>query len=98
MQNQRRLGRELDLDLIRQLSVLKIWVDNNGLQTTNHTWKAAHEPQPFDVNKWLQIRRPQDFDDENIGLLASPPPDLEFLRKFQRLLSEGELITNLIRV
>jgi predicted nucleotidyltransferase component of viral defense system len=79
MQNRRRLGRELDLDLIRQLSVLKIWVDNNGLHTTNHTWKAAHEPQPFDVNRWLQVRRPQDFDDENIGLLASPPPDLEDL-------------------
>jgi predicted nucleotidyltransferase component of viral defense system len=79
MQNRRNLGRELDFDLIRRLSVLKIWVDNHGLQTTNHRWKAAHEPQPFDVNRWLRIRRPQDFDDENIGLLTSPPPDLEDL-------------------
>jgi len=79
MQNRRRLGRELDLDLIRQLSVLKIWVDNNGLQTMNHSWNVAHEPQPFDVNRWLKVRRAQDFDDENIGLLACPPPDLDDL-------------------
>lgn len=79
MRNRPRLGRELDLDLVRRLAVMKAWVDKNGLKTALHTWSPAHEPQPLDVDHWLRERTQGDFDDEFIGLLATPPPALDEL-------------------
>lgn len=79
MRNRIRLGRDLDLDLVRRLAVMKAWVDKNGLKTAMHTWSPAHEPQPLDMNHWLRERTPDDFDDDFIGLLASPPPALDEL-------------------
>ena len=35
--------------------------------------------QPLDVDHWLRERMPDDFDDEFIGLLATPPPALDEL-------------------
>jgi hypothetical protein len=71
-----KLARDIDLDLIRRLAVMKAWVDMNGLRTTKHQWSVGHDPKPFDVAHWLRERSPEDFDDENIGLLATPPPEL----------------------
>lgn len=93
MRNQRKLGRDLDLDLVRRLAVMKASVDMNGLETARHRWSPAHEPRPLDVAYWLREREPGEFDDESIGLLATPPPELdelarelsakcEFLREF----------------
>ncbi len=79
MRNRRSLGRDLDMGLIRRLAVMKIWVDMNGLQTPKHRWKPAHEPEALDVDHWLREREPEEFDDENIGLLATPPPALDEL-------------------
>lgn len=79
MQNRARLGRDLDLDLIRRLAVMKTWVDTHGLKTAIHAWRPAHEPRPLDVEHWLRERTPRDFDDEFIGLLATPPPALDEL-------------------
>ena len=79
MRNRPRLGRPLDLDLIRRLAVMKAWVDMNGLSTELHSWNPAHEPQPLDIDHWLRERAPGDFDDEFIGLLAMPPPALDEL-------------------
>ena len=79
MRNRPRLGRALDLDLIRRLAVMKAWVDKSGVRTAMHTWSPAHEPQPLDVDHWLRERMPDDIDDEFIGLLATPPPALDEL-------------------
>lgn len=79
IRNRRLFDRELDLDRIRRLAVLKIWVDANGMASATHTWKAAREPQPLDVDRWLRERRRHEFDDENIGLLVTPPPPLDEL-------------------
>lgn len=79
MRNRPRLGCTVDLNLVRRLAVMKTWVDKNGLNTTMHTWSPAHEPQPLDVDYWLRERGPGDFDDESIGLLATPPPALDEL-------------------
>ncbi len=81
IRNRRKLGRDLDLGLIRRLTVMKAWVDMNGLETAMHRWKVAHEPRPLDVAYWLRVREPDDFDDESIGLLAAPPPALDDLAR-----------------
>lgn len=61
-------------DQVRRLAVLKVWVDNFGL---GPDWAPAQSPQPFDPDQWLAPR--DTWDDEQIGLLATPPPTLEEL-------------------
>ncbi|MGC9219872.1 MAG: nucleotidyl transferase AbiEii/AbiGii toxin family protein [Solirubrobacteraceae bacterium] len=75
-------GLDLDRALIRRLVVLKSWVDLHGLHTENARW-AAPLPgaRPFDAERWLSPRIAADFDDEVIGLLTVPPPDLNDLGK-----------------
>lgn len=99
MRNRGQLGRDLDLDLalVRKLAVMKAWVDKNGLRTETHAWSPAHEPRPMDVEHWLRERGSDDFDDEFIGLLATPPPALDELGRelsaefaFLRDLTEDE--------
>jgi len=81
-----KLGHPLDHALVRRLAVLKVWVDKHGLRSSGHRWQPAHEPQPLDVESWLRVRLPRDFDDGFIGLLTSPPPELDDLG---RALSAG---------
>ena len=70
-------GLELDRSLIRRLAVLKSWVDLHGLHTERAAWPAPlPDARPFDVDRWLTARGPGDFDEEAIGLLSIPPPDL----------------------
>ena len=70
-------GLGLDHALIRRLVVLKAWVDHHGLVAGHATWAAPLATcRPFDVNRWLQPRTEDDFDDDDIGLLTAPPPDL----------------------
>jgi predicted nucleotidyltransferase component of viral defense system len=70
-------GLDLNRTLIRRLAVLKSWVDLNGLHTDHAGWSAPlPNARPFDVDRWLTPRRASDFDDEAIGLLTVPPPDL----------------------
>lgn len=69
----------VDQDLVRRLAVLKIWVDAHGLAANGTTWPPGHEAAPFDPERWLRRRRPDDFDTEDIGQLAVPPPNLEEL-------------------
>jgi predicted nucleotidyltransferase component of viral defense system len=70
-------GLDLDRRLIRRLAVLKAWVDLHGLHTDHADWSAPLPgARPFDVVRWLTPRGARDFDDEAIGLLTVPPPDL----------------------
>ncbi|MGH9089900.1 MAG: nucleotidyl transferase AbiEii/AbiGii toxin family protein [Acidimicrobiales bacterium] len=70
-------GLGLDRSQIRRLAVLKAWVDLHGLHTDHAGWSAPLPgAQPFDVERWLTPRGARDFDDEAIGLLTVPPPDL----------------------
>lgn len=64
----------LDLTLIRRLAVLKIWVDANGLCAGDTWWKPGHEGLPFDPARWLRDRSTGEFDEQDIGALAVPPP------------------------
>jgi len=72
-------GAPLDHALVRRLAVLKNWVDKFGLHTEGATWKPAHEAYPFDPAHWLRERAAGDFDQQDIGQLSVPPPDLEVL-------------------
>ena len=70
-------GLDLDRSLIRRLAVVKAWVDLHGLHTEHAGWSAPLPgARPFDVDRWLVPRGARDFDDEAIGLLSVPPPDL----------------------
>ena len=66
----------LDRDLVRTLVVLKVWADNHGL---GPTWPPALNPAPFEPGVWLSPR--SQWDDEQIGLLAQPPPALDELER-----------------
>ena len=73
-------GLDLDRLLIRRLAVLKAWVDLHGLATDRANWSSPLPgAQPFDVDRWLTPRAARDFDDEAIGLLTVPPPNLDTL-------------------
>jgi len=65
---------QLDRALIRRIAVLKVWVDNHGMD--GH-WQSAVAPQPFDPQTWL--RQGREWDDERIGLLTHPAPRLQDL-------------------
>jgi len=80
-------GLDLDRALIRRLTVLKAWVDLHGLHTEHARWAAPlPNARPFDVERWLSPRAASDFDDQAIGLLTVPPPDLTDLgRDLSRL-------------
>lgn len=56
---------------VRTLAVLKIWVDNHGL---GPDWAPAVAPTSFKPARWLSPKG--EWDDEHIGLLATPPPDI----------------------
>lgn len=72
--NSASLARSLDLDLIRRLSVLKIWVYSNGLHAKTMAWPPGHKRSAFDVGWWLRERSEGEFDLEDIGALAVPVP------------------------
>lgn len=74
-------GVGLDRALTRRLAVLKNWVDQYGLTCHSHTWSAIADARSFDVERWLEPRKAADFDDEHIGLLTIPPPELADLAR-----------------
>ncbi len=56
---------------VRRLAILKVWVDNHGLRPG---WDSALAPRAYDAEWWLSPRGV--WDDEQIGLLAHPPPTI----------------------
>ena len=72
---------QFDRSRVRALAMLKVWIDNNGM---NPGWRQALACLPFDATRWLGHR--DQWDDEQIGMLASPPPTLASLEEsLQRL-------------
>ncbi|WP_172623486.1 nucleotidyl transferase AbiEii/AbiGii toxin family protein [Arabiibacter massiliensis] len=71
--------RFLDKALIRKLSVLKIWVDTNGMHAGATHWKPGHAGSVFKPGRWLRDRSGDDFDAEDIGALAVPAPSAKEL-------------------
>jgi predicted nucleotidyltransferase component of viral defense system len=67
--------------LVRRLAMLKVWVDNHGVAPD---WTPSLAPRAFDARQWLAPRGK--WDDEQIGLLTSPPPSLQKLESEMRRL------------
>jgi uncharacterized protein len=65
-----------DKELVRRLAMLKVWADNHGIRPG---WASALSPATFDPARWFADRG-DDWDDEQIGLLAHPPPRLRDLQ------------------
>ncbi len=65
---------QFDRARTRRLAMLKVWVDNNGM---GPAWKPTLACAPFSSDRWLAPRAI--WDDDQIGLLASPPPSLRDL-------------------
>lgn len=72
-------GLHLDQALVRRLAVLKCWVDLHGLHHGAVSWHPLPSAAGFDPDRWTRPRRARDFDDDSIGLLTTPPPDLDEL-------------------
>ena len=73
----RSTADQIDMNLLRHLVVLKIWVDSYGMHYGNVHWRPAHAPSVFDPEKWLNGRQPRDVNAEDIGTLAVPAPTAE---------------------
>lgn len=71
------IAHTLDLQLIRRLAVLKVWVDSNGLSATNDHWRPAHSRSVFDADRLLRIREPVEIHVDDIGALSTPAPPAE---------------------
>lgn len=69
----------LDTKLVRRMAVLKIWVDKHGVKTDGAHWKPGHDSNGFDPEVWLRLRPAAEFDQEDIGQLSVPTPDLDEL-------------------
>jgi predicted nucleotidyltransferase component of viral defense system len=75
------LRNDLDWPLVRRLAVLKIWVDTHGVSAAGglNRWGPGHRGGAFEADTWLRRRSPSEYDEEDIGALAVPPPKLEHL-------------------
>ena len=89
------LRDDLDRPLIRRLTVLKVWVDACGAKADDAVWPTAHQGPAFDPEKWLRPRDPDDYDQEDIGVLAVPPPNLADLS--EQVSSAYSFLTDLDR-
>lgn len=70
---------QFDRPRVRRLAMLKVWVDNHGM---NPGWSPALACDSFSAETWLARR--ERWDDEQVGMLASPPPSLAELESSLR--------------
>lgn len=52
-------------EFVREIAILKVWVDNNGL---GPAWDESLAPRPFDPKLWLSPGK--DWNKDQIGLLT----------------------------
>ena len=78
------MTKKLSKPLIRRLAILKNWVDANGIRAGDTWWKPGFEGFHFDPDIWLRDRSKEDFDVEDIGVLAKPLPNSKELMETVR--------------
>jgi len=98
------ISKNLDLPLIRHLSVLKIWCDAHGIHAGSAFWKPGHEAFSFDPVHWLRDRSKENIDIDNIGALTIQIPTASELSEsvskqydFLKNLTDDEIIIAQIR-
>jgi predicted nucleotidyltransferase component of viral defense system len=72
---------QFDRDTVRNLAVLKIWIDQYGMQTNTHHWGNTFGASEYNLSRWNAPIIKDDIADEQIGLLTVPPPKMEDLAK-----------------
>lgn len=70
---------QFDRARVRRLAILKCWVDTHGLHADGIDWAGPPGAVPFNPDHWLRRRTRREFDDESIGVLATPAPDIDDL-------------------
>lgn len=70
---------QFDRALVRRVAILKCWVDTHGLNADAVSWAGPPGAITLDTDQWLRNRARKEFDDESIGVLATPAPDLDKL-------------------
>lgn len=70
---------QFDRALVRRLAILKCWVDAHGLSAPSVSWVGPPGADVLNLDSWLRPRSLKEFDDESIGVLATPAPDLSKL-------------------
>ena len=71
---------------------MKTWVDQFGLHSPPATWASVPGAVHFDPASWARRRTAHDFEDESIGLLLAPPPNLNDLA--DELLAQYRFLAN----
>ena len=66
-------------DAVRRLAVLKNWVDQHGMSSPPAEWQPVTGAARYDPARWRVVRRAADFDEDSIGLLTVPAPNLDDL-------------------
>jgi predicted nucleotidyltransferase component of viral defense system len=66
-------------DVVRRLAVLKNWVDQYGASSPPTEWQPVTGAARYDSARWRTTRRAADFDEDSIGLLTVPAPNLDDL-------------------
>lgn len=90
-------------DVLRKLSVLKVWVDQFGLSSNYQVWGNAFHACDYEVTQWSNLLDSKKIDDEQIGLLATPAPQIsqltQDLHQYYRFLAkltpqESNIVSN----
>lgn len=63
-------------DIVRNISVFKIWTDQFGLSSNLQSWGKAFHAGDYNTNRWSNVLNPKEIADEQIGLLTTPPPQI----------------------
>lgn len=63
-------------DSVRNLAVLKIWVDQFSLSSSTQSWGTTFHARDYNKNQWSNVLNPKEIADEQIGLLTTPAPQL----------------------
>lgn len=68
-------------DSVRNISVLKVWTDQFGLSSDVQSWGNAFHADNYNISRWSNMLNPKEIDDEQIGLLTTPPPQIAELAR-----------------
>jgi predicted nucleotidyltransferase component of viral defense system len=72
---------QFNRNIVRNLAVLKVWVDQYGIQSNTHQWGKTFGTSEYNLSRWNTPISKEDISDEQIGLLTIPPPKMEDLAK-----------------
>jgi predicted nucleotidyltransferase component of viral defense system len=67
-----------DREIVKTMTILKIWVDNYGLSSVSQNWGRVIDSTAYKFNSFANFNT-KEISDEQIGLLTTPPPNMRDL-------------------